>query len=110
MIQPIAQTSMSDSSNSRKAKTKVYSGVNQNSPYIARYADSFVRHSVESVPVMGALTVFWSFVDKNRFGSLPKAIKHNAKNFFLPVVLITSAVTAFIENRTKKSAKETPDR
>lgn len=106
MIRPVSGT-VNFGATQQNPQNKVDSGrVNKNSSYPVRYMDSFVKHSVSSVPTLGALTVFWSFVDKTRYGSVPKALGHNIKTFMLPVMVITSAVTAFIENKGPK--KENP--
>lgn len=70
-----------------------------------QYADSFVRNSIDSVPIMLAFTGAWSLFDKFAMKTTFKnAISHNFKNFFIPVTLVSSAVLAGIE--TVKFSKQ----
>lgn len=110
MIKPVSETSSFEVTKQQKKSIFAQKKINENSPYLVRYADSFVRHSVESAPVLGGLTVFWSFVDKSRFGTMKKALTYNTKNFLLPVMLITSGITAFIDNRKAKTKKQNPEK
>lgn len=83
--------------------------VNENSSYAARYTDSFVKHSVKSFPLLGGLTVIWSLIDQARFNSLPNALKYNIKTFLLPVMILSSGITAFAETRNKKQTEKNTD-
>lgn len=106
MIKPVSETNRFEAARQKFSEKMEAIKPDKNSSFAVRYADSFVRHSAESAPVLGALTIFWSFIDKSRFGSVKKALGYNAKNFFLPVLLITSAITALIENKKPRVNKE----
>lgn len=105
MIKPVSEMNGSEVTNKGPKKIFPQRKIDENSPYAIRYADSFVKHTVDSAPVLGALTVFWSFVDKSRFASMKKSLNYNVKNFFLPVLIITSAITSFIDNKKPKAEK-----
>ena len=68
-----------------------------------KYADSFLHHSVESIPAMLSMTVLWSYIDKAS-GKMPfkKAFFNNMKGFFLPVLVASSALLSYIDNRNAK--------
>ncbi len=68
------------------------------------YADSFVRHAAESTPMLLALTTTWAVLDKTQ-RNIPfkNALKHNMKNYFAPVLLVSSAVLAAVENKKPKN-------
>lgn len=110
MIKPVLETNSFEATNQTRKNIFPKRKVDENSPYILRYADSFVKHTVDSAPVLGALTVFWSFIDKGRFGTMKKSLGYNAKNFLLPVMIITSGITAFIDNKKPKTKKESPEK
>lgn len=72
---------------------------------VKQYADSFVRNTVESAPIMLAFTGGWALFDKFAMKTtFKKAVSHNFKNFFVPVTLVSSAVLAGIE--TVKYSKQ----
>lgn len=105
MIQKISQV---NSGVSFKKTSKNTDGGNEKGlktpSRIQQYADSFVKHSAESAPMLLAFTGIWSLVDHvSRSVPLKKAAMHNLTNFFLPVMVISSAVLAALEN--KKSNK-----
>ena len=102
MIEPVNNINMSKTG---IGKTPSNKSALQESPFITRYADSFVKHSVDSAPVLSGLTLVWSVLDKSRGIPFKKALSNNIKNFFLPVMLVTSAITALLENR-KMNKKE----
>lgn len=71
------------------------------------YMDSFVRNSKETAPILLGLTALWSALD---YGSgkvtMAKSLKNNIAYFFTPVWIVSSALTAGIENKkTSKSSK-----
>ena len=67
------------------------------------YADRFVKHSVESLPVLTGMALLWSIVDKGNGIPFKKAFLNNAKNIILPVMVVTSAITSFIETGNNKT-------
>lgn len=84
--------------NASKQKTK------KNSP-IKSYADSFVKHAKQSTPPLLAMTGIWVVVDKiTKKNTIIKSLASNLKGFFLPVLLVSSAILAVVENK-KSSAK-----
>lgn len=69
-----------------------------------KYADSFLHHSVESVPAMLTMTVLWSYLDKAAGKTTFKnAFANNVKGFFLPVLVASSALLSYIDNRNAKN-------
>lgn len=78
------------------AKTTI---VPQQKPKLHQYTDSFVKHSVQSAPMLLALTGLWTVFDSSRSIPLKKAAMNNMKNFFLPVIIASSALLAVIENK-----------
>ncbi len=73
-----------------------------NNPAV-KYTDSFVKHSVESVPALLAMTTLWAAIDKTS-GKMPfkQAFANNFKVFFLPVLVASSALLSYIDNRKAK--------
>lgn len=68
-----------------------------------KYADSFLHHSVESVPAMLAITTLWSYLDKTAGKmTFKQAFANNMKGFFLPVLVASSALLSYIDNRNAK--------
>ncbi len=62
-------------------------------------ADSFVKNTLEEAPVISGTSLAVSFIQaENKKAPLSKILKNNTKNIFLPVLLISSAVTAVFEN------------
>ena len=96
MVKPVSMGNMPKSSAVQGKNNKE---APQKNSFVRQYADSFVKHSIDSAPVLSGLTLVWSFLDKSRGVPLKKALSHNIKNFFLPVMLVTSSVTAYIENK-----------
>lgn len=76
---------------------------NNSNPVIkegASYADSFVKHSVQSAPMLLALTGLWSFVDyKSAKIPMKTSLANNFKSFFLPVMLVSSLLLSVIDNK-----------
>lgn len=77
---------------------------NQNQNFtgkLSSYADSFMRNSVDSAPLLLALTGVWSVIDK-KTAKIPfkKALANNITRFFAPVLIFSSLVLAFIENKS----------
>lgn len=68
-----------------------------------KYAYSFVKHSAESVPALFAMTALCSHLDKasNKM-TFSQAFLKNFKGFFLPVLVASSAVLSYIDNRDSK--------
>ena len=96
MIEPVS--SINTPQKAGKQNTQRKESVRESSA-VVRYADSFVSHSIDSAPVLSGLTLIWSFLDKSQGIPFKKALSNNIKRFFLPVMLVTSAVTAFLENK-----------
>ena len=96
MIEPVSNINTPKNTGMQKEKNTPQ---RQERSFVMRYADSFIKHSIDSAPTLTGLTLVWSFLDKSRGIPLKKAFSNNIKNFFLPVILVTSAVTAFIENK-----------
>lgn len=70
------------------------------------YADSFLKHAKQSVPVLLGLTAVWTAADKyTRQIPLKKAFSHNMTGFFAPVLICSSALLSFVENK-KTPGKE----
>ena len=64
------------------------------------YVDSFISNTKESVAPMLVLTGVWSVLD-NKLSDIPikKAIARNFVGFFLPVIIVSSAILAGLENK-----------
>lgn len=73
--------------------------INQQKPKLYQYTDSFVKHSVQSAPMLLALTGLWTVLDTSRSIPLKQAAMNNMKNFFLPVIIASSALLAVIDNK-----------
>ena len=72
---------------------------------VSKYADSFVRHTVESAPALFGLSVLWSVCEKSASYPFKKAMWNNLKNYFAPVLLATSVILTTIENIPNKKSK-----
>ncbi|MBQ9245434.1 hypothetical protein IJ182_04105 [bacterium] len=66
-------------------------------------ADSFIKHSTETAPTLLAITTAWSVFEKS-VHKVPfkQSFNKNFKGYFLPVLIATSAIGAFIENSKPK--------
>lgn len=104
MIQRVSQAgSVNMLKNNKKQlsseKAHKFTGVRQ-------YADSFVKHAAESTPMLLGLTGAWAFIDHAGRGlPLKKTLANNFNNFFLPVLIVSSAILAGLENK-QVSGKE----
>ena len=67
------------------------------------YAETFIRHSAESLPTLAVIDIFWSFMDKCNGVPFKKALVNNTKKVLLPVMLVTSAITTIIERVNSKN-------
>ncbi len=76
--------------------------------YASNYADSFTKHAVKSTPILLSLTGIWSLMDySNSKESLRKSLVKNLKYYFLPVLIGSSVLLAYIENKkTSKNSKQ----
>ena len=72
-----------------------------------RYTDSFIKHSAESTPALFFMTALCSHLDKSS-GKMPfkQAFIKNFKGFFLPVLVASSALLSYIDNRNNKTPDE----
>lgn len=65
-----------------------------------QYVDSFVKHAKQSTPALLVLTAAWTAVDKiSRNISIKKSLVNNLVGFFAPVLVVSSALLAGIENK-----------
>ncbi len=72
------------------------------------YMDSFIKNTKESAPMLLGITALWSVLDYGA-GKAPisKTLANNLAFFFAPVLLLSSALIAGIENKkTSKSSKQ----
>ena len=79
---------------------------NIKSSKIAPYVDSFVKNSIESTPMLLAVSGGWTAYDII-FQKVPvrKSLAHNFLGFFLPVMLVSSSILSVVENKkTSKSS------
>ncbi len=99
MIQPISGLN-----------TRVFKGLNagnKNQSRLKNYADSFIDNSVQSTPMLLALTTVWSLLDKKATKlPLTKTFAHNFSHFFLPVMLVSSTILSIMQNANKGEKKE----
>lgn len=101
MIQKVSQ--ISPAGVFKQTDNKTTPNNNRTQPRVKGYADSFVKHSIQSTPGILGITALWSLVDnKTRNIPLKKAFTGNFKNFFIPVILVSSAILALIENKNSK--------
>lgn len=79
---------------------------NIKSSKMAPYVDSFVKNSIESTPMLLAVSGGWTAYDII-FQKVPvrKSLAHNFLGFFLPVMLVSSSILSVVENKkTSKSS------
>ena len=71
---------------------------------MAPYVDSFVKNSIESTPLLLAVSGGWAAYDII-FQKVPvrKSLARNLLGFFLPVMLVSSSILSVVEN--KKTSK-----
>ena len=75
----------------------------QTSP-VQKYTDCFLKHSAESVPALFAMTLLWSHLDKaSGKMSFKQAFHNNMKSFFAPVLIASSILLSYIDNKNTKS-------
>lgn len=86
------------------AKTKSQNPIiNRKNPYV----DSFVKNAKETAPILLGLTALWSLLDYGTGKiSMAKSVRNNIAFFFAPILIVSSALVAGIENKkTSKSSK-----
>lgn len=84
-------------SNLSKEKKEV--NVNTVSPN-REFADSFMKHAAQSTPMLLSLTGLWTILDYGaKRSSIKGALINNIRNFYLPVLFVSSLVLAGIENK-----------
>ena len=91
----------------RTAKTgnsKADSPLKKGMDTVKTYTDSFVKHTKKSAPIIFGLTTIWAIADRSEQLPFKKAFTNNLKNFFVPVLVMSSALLTIIEN--KKSKKD----
>lgn len=80
------------------------SKLHKNKSAIGNYADSFLKHSADSVPTLLSVTAIWAGIDKTtRNIPFKQAFANNMKVFFLPVLVASSALLSYIDNRNTKT-------
>ena len=72
-----------------------------------QYADSFLKNAKETAPTLLALTGLWSLLDYGTVKiSMAKSLRNNLAFFFTPILIVSSALVAGIENKKpSKSSK-----
>ena len=101
------------SQNTFSAGTKNYNPVVKHKTTVpvnnknTQFADSFLKNAKETAPVLLALTGLWSLLDYGTGKiSMAKSLRNNLAFFFIPVLTVSSALVAGIENKkTSKSSK-----
>lgn len=89
-------------SQDNKQKLSNTSAFNKVTPFV----DSFVKNSIDSTPMLLAITGGWTAYDViSKKSTLPKALTNNFLGFFAPVMLISSTILSVVENKkTSKSS------
>ncbi len=107
MIKNISQNKIFFTSQNVVNNEKKQNSYQPASPAIVKYADSFVKNAGKSTPVLLSMTLLWSFIDKNSTAiPLKKAFVRNMKGFFLPVLISSSALITYFENKKTKNAEK----
>lgn len=76
----------------------------KNDAKMGGYTDSFVKHSKQSAPSFFAVSAIWAYMDKKTGKSTFKnALVNNVKNYMIPIVLVSSVILSFIENKNTKN-------
>ena len=71
------------------------------------YTDSFLNNAVKSTPLLLSLSAVWSIIDYGtKKESLIKAFSNNLKWFFVPVLIVSSAIMAITENKKPKEKEK----
>ena len=74
---------------------------------VGAYTDSFVKHAKKSTPVLLILTGVWTAIDKGSKNiPIKKSLVNNITDFFLPVLVASSALLAGIENKKTSENKK----
>lgn len=106
MIQKVSSNTLNITFGQNKKETKNSSFLK--SEYGKKYADTFVKHTKESAPMLLGLTALWSAIDYGtRNISVNKSILKNLSSFFIPVLVGSSALLTAIEMK-KTSKSSTP--
>ncbi len=107
MIKNVSQSKIFFTSQNAVNNEKKQNNYRTAAPAIVKYADSFVNHSVKSTPVLIGMTFLWSLID-NASTAIPvrKALVRNIKGFFLPVLIGSSALLTYLENKKTKNAEK----
>lgn len=72
-----------------------------------RYVDSFVKHAKQSTPALLVLTGVWTAVDKvSKNMPVKKSLVNNLVGFFAPVLIVSSALLAGLENKKTPENKK----
>ncbi|MCD7779450.1 MAG: hypothetical protein LUH05_02110 [Candidatus Gastranaerophilales bacterium] len=78
--------------------------VNAKGETAKKYVDSFVKNAAQSTPVLLGLTAVLSVSDKNAKNiPMKTSLKNNFKQYFIPVLVCSSAVLSVIENKKTKN-------
>lgn len=68
-----------------------------------KYADSFLKNAKESAPVFLALTSVITVLDYGKKqADIKKLLKKNLLKYFAPVLIASSMLCSYIENKNKK--------
>ena len=101
MINKVSQMSFSanvinQSSQKIKSQNPI---INRKNPY--------VKNAKETAPILLGLTALWSLLDYGTGKiSMAKSVRNNIAFFFAPILIVSSALVAGIENKkTSKSSK-----
>ncbi len=86
-------------------KNKAASMLKKGMDTVKTYTDSFVKHTKKSVPILFGMTIVWAIAGCNDKRPFKTAFKNNIKNFFVPVLLLSSVLLMILEN--KKPKKDT---
>jgi len=104
MIQRVS-TPSNNTPSFKKSSEKPTEHINDKINRVSPYVDSFISNAKQSTPMFLGVTALWAVFDKSsRKIPLKKAFMNNLKGFFVPVILISSALLSFVEN--KKPSKD----
>lgn len=94
-----SQSKCSNDAEQTKLLKKIKPNLNMGFEKIDKPMDSFVKHSVESAPVLLGLSSLWALVE-SKTSKIPfkDTLKTNLIGFFVPTLLITSTILAVVEN------------